>query len=200
MPLMDIAGEETLVRDYQRVASEIFPLILKADNSFLRDQYAIAFANVLGNQGEFYQYLTGPQGERLLNVDKLLASFKSNVSLIVQKTWVETAETEAREAVLADMDSLAAAFSGASYDKALERFLSMERKLAALIFGSLSEQDDFVEYAFRIEPKFGLFVWFVGEIEREWKAAGKGTDAAGGTRADITRLELLIGMYFLSVL
>jgi hypothetical protein len=197
---MDIAGEETLVRDYQRVASEIFPLIIKADNSFLRDQYAIAFANVLGNQGEFYQYLTGPQGERLLNVDKLLSSFKSNVSLIVQKTWVESAETEAREAVLADMESLAAAFSGASYEKALERFLSMVRKLAALIFGSLSEQDDFVEYAFRIEPKFGLFVWFVGEIEREWKAAGKGTDAASGTRADITRLELLIGMYFLSVL
>ena len=200
MPLMDIAGEETLVRDYQRVASEIFPLIFKADNSFLRDQYAIAFANVLGNQGEFYQYLTGPQGERQLNVEKLLSSFKSNVSLIVEKTWVERTETEAREAVLEDMGSLVEAFIGASFDKALERFLSMERKLAALIFGSLSEQDDFVEYAFRIEPKFGLFIWYVGEIEREWKAAGKGTDAAGGTRADITRLELLIGMYFLSVL
>jgi len=200
---MEIVGEDSLVRDYQRAAGEIFPLMLKADNAFLREQYGIAFANILGNPGEFYQYVTGTQGERSIHVDKLVASFRKNLALIVGKTWVESAEEEARNQVLADMETFLAAFSSSSYGKAVDAFISLSLRLARLIFGALADQKDFLAYAVRIDPKFGLFVWYALELRKrpEDKHAGKkgfSAPGAGGTAADLARLELLIGMFYLS--
>jgi hypothetical protein len=205
MPFLDIAGEDSLVRDYQHAAGEIFPLMAKADNPFLRDQYGIAFANIIGNPGEFYQYVTGAQGERNLHVERLLESFEANLSLLVGKTWVENNSQKAREAVLSEMRAFLAAFREASYAKALRLFLSMSNQLTALIFGEQAGQRDFPEYAFRIEPKFGLFVWFLHELESQRDSSGDGKGpwgsvVASGHKADLVRLELLIGMYFLSVL
>jgi hypothetical protein len=209
MPFLDIVGEDSLVKDYQRAAGEIFPLMVKADNAFLREQYGIAFANILGNPGEFYQYVTGAQGERSLNVEKLVCSFKKNLVLIVGKTWVESDEEEAREGVVAEMEAFIRAFQSASYARALKSFIALSEKLARLIFGDLAGQSDFLSYAFRIEPKFGLFVWYLEELrkgEAEERPSGRGHRAefsapdAAGAKADVARLELLVGMFYLSTL
>lgn len=193
MPFLDFAREESGVLDYEKAAKDVFPLIERADTAFLRSQYAITFADILGNPGEFYQYVTGSQGEQSLRIEKLVQTFRQNVSLLVGKTWVEASDTEAKDKLLAEVEGFIVLFESASYRKALSSFTRFTERLAKLIFGELAAGDDFLEYAFRIDPKLGLFYWYT-------KTLGARAADSETIPLDLLRLELLIGIYFLSSL
>ncbi len=179
--------------DYEKAAKDIFPLIQKADTTFLRSQYAIAFANVLGNPGEFYQYVTGSTGEQGSKIEKLMLTFKHNLALLVGKTWVDAAGHGNKEKLLEDVESLALQFESAAYRKALASFIHLSKKLAELIFGEIAKEDDFLEYAFRIDPKLGLFYWYTESLKSQ---SAKSDHVA----LELLRMELLIGIYFLTSL
>jgi hypothetical protein len=193
MPFKDFAREESSVLDYQKAAKEIFPLIEKADTAFLRSQYAIAFANVLGNPGEFYQYVTGSPGEQAAKIEKLVQMFKQNVGLLVTKTWVDCENEESKVKLRADVDGFIVQFESAAYRKALLSFTHIVKRLAELIFGDISSDEDFLEYAFRIDPKLGLFYWYSDTLKGQ-------TAKSDMIPLDFLRIELLIGIYFLASL
>jgi hypothetical protein len=193
MPFLDFARDESGVQDYEKAAKEIFPLIERADTVFLRSQYAIAFANILGNSGEFYQYVTGSQGEQASHIEKLVLTFRQNVSLLVGKTWVDASNDEIKQKMITEVEAFIVLFESASYRKALTAFAHFVGRLAELVFGDIAREDDFLEYAFRIDPKLGLFYWYVGTL--------KGKAAESETiPLELLRLELLIGIYFLAAL
>jgi hypothetical protein len=193
MPFLDFARDESGVQDYEKAAQEIFPLIERADTAFLRSQYAIAFANILGNTGEFYQYVTGSQGEQASRIEKLIITFRQNVSLLVGKTWVEATNDEIKQKMLVEVEGFIVLFESASYRKALTAFTHFVGRLAELIFGDISKDGDFLEYAFRIDPKLGLFYWYAATLGK--KAAESDTISL-----ELLRLELLIGIYFIASL
>ncbi len=193
MPFSDFARDESGVQDYEKAAKEIFPLIERADTAFLRSQYAIAFANILGNSGEFYQYVTGSQGEQGAKVEKLLRTFRQNAALLVGKTWVEASKDEVKQKLMDEVEGFAVLFESASYRKALGAFAHFVGRLAELIFGDLAKEDDFLEYAFRVDPKLGLFYWYVNTLSS--KAAQSETISL-----ELLRLELLIGVFVLASL
>jgi hypothetical protein len=55
------------------------------------------------------------------------------------------------------------------------------------MFGSQTKNDDFTEYAFRIDPEFGVFWWYIQSLphESDWPE-------------EKCRIAVLLGMYFLA--
>jgi hypothetical protein len=58
------------------------------------------------------------------------------------------------------------------------------------LFGHQSRAEDFIAYCFRIDPKFGLFFWYVSELEKQARE--------GVNDEDLLTVESLIGVYVLS--
>jgi hypothetical protein len=193
MPIFDTVSDEATVPDYIRAAREIMPLMENADTVFLRSQYAITFANILMTPGEFYRYVTGSLGEQTANVDKLMQSFRQNLALLVGKTWVESSNANAKNVVLETADSFLSLFAAGSYKKAQTSFCGLSHKLMVLIFGDLAKEPDYIDYALRIDPKLGLFCWFIETLEK------RKPDAVA-IPLELVRTELLIGVYFLASL
>ncbi|HTX72604.1 MAG TPA: hypothetical protein VMC79_07235, partial [Rectinemataceae bacterium] len=71
------------------------------------------------------------------------------------------------------------------------RFVALAHAIANLLFGAQSRASDFLVYCFRIDPKFGLFFWFVGELEGQVRGAPLPGD-------ELLTMEILIGVYVLS--
>lgn len=193
MAFSQYVREDSAAVDYEKAAEEIFPLMTRADNEFLRRQYAIAFSGILGSPGEFYQYVTGTPSEQLGKVGRLLESFRHNLAILVNKTWVETTGERQREDIAKCIDAFVLEFSQAQYKKAQRHFTTLAQRLVKLIFGDITEEEDFQEFAFRIDPKLGLFVWFVREMEGQ-------TAAGHQVSPDFLHMELLLGVYFLASL
>ena len=104
--------------------------------------------------------------------NKLTVSFKNNLALLIQKTWVEKTDIELKERILYQ----------------LEQFRSdILYNAVYLMFGEQVHTDDFNEYALRIDPEFGTYWWYVGSLPRnaDWPEM-KCRDA------------ILLGMYFLA--
>ena len=55
------------------------------------------------------------------------------------------------------------------------------------MFGAQAKKDDFLEYALRIDPGFGIFWWYISNLppKSEWSE-------------EKSRLAILLGMYFLA--
>jgi hypothetical protein len=188
MTFADFAREDSIVLDYEKAAQEIFPLMLKAETPFLQQQYAIAFGSILGNPGEFYQYLTGSSGERLIRIERLVKMFRQNIELLVKKTWVEKSDEKRKTKLIDALSGFSQEFLSGKIDESLRSFISIAHDIAYLLFGEQSRNGDFIEYTFRIEPKLGLFWWFVSQIERDRAAQNR----------ELAKIEVLLGIYFLA--
>lgn len=118
--------------------------------------------------------------------DSLTASFKRNLSLLIQKTWVEKTDEAMKETVLYRLEKFRAD-SSQSWKESHTLFYEILCNAVYLMFGQEAHEDDFLEYALRIDPEFGIFWWYVEHIpnDAEWSEQ-KCRDAA------------LLGMYFLA--
>lgn len=189
MSVPETLAEDPVAVDVERAAYEIFPLLVQADNRILREQYAIAFANILGNPGEFYTIASGSAGERLVHVERLLHAFRENVELLIRKTWVEKHDERSKEKVHEDLQIFVQEFQSGEVRKAFPRFAALSTGIARLLFGAQSQAPDFLEYAFRIDPKLGVFYWFVGRLREQ--------EASDGIE-ELWTLELLLGVFALA--
>jgi len=181
--------DERLVTDAEKVAFETLPLLIGAADA-RRGRYAIQLADILGNPGEFEQYISGNGAERLAHMDRLLRMFRENVELLVHKTWVEKSEERPKERLLEDLLAFEREFRDGIVSPAFKRFVALANSIASLLFGHQSKAEDFVLYCFRIDHKFGLFFWYIGELEKQARE-GSYTD-------DLLTVETLIGAYVLS--
>jgi len=184
------AVDERLVSDAEKEAFPIFGRLVSARNSAERADTASAFADILGNPGEFARYAQGSRGERLAAIDHLLKVFKENAELLVHKTWVEKNDEKRKERLIEEISAFEREFREGAIRPSFRRFVVLCHSIAHLLFGIQSRADDFLLYAFRIDPKLGLFFWFVSELE-EQVHEDRGAE-------ELLTIETLVGMYVLS--
>lgn len=94
--------------------------------------------------------------------DALLSSFKRNLALLVQKTWVESTDAALKDSVLYRLDEFRK--TGVLWQESYGPFLSLIYDAVYLMFGSQSREDDFDEWAMRIDPEFGTFWHFIASL------------------------------------
>ena len=118
---------------------------------------------------------------------KLIGSFNSNVNLLVQKTWVEKDDEALKEQVLYKLDGLCKEFENDNYGASYAGLVQLLRDVVYLMFGTQTNSGEFLEYAFRIDPGFGIFWWYVESLPTERPAAEA-----------VAKTYLLLSMIFLS--
>ena len=117
---------------------------------------------------------------------KLTQSFKNNLTLLIQKTWVEKSDITLKDSLLYQLNEFSIETS-ADWKKKYPDFLELIGNAVFLMFGKQAQSEDFLEYSLRIDPEFGIFWWYIGSLpkECEWPE-------------DKCRLAVLVGMYFLA--
>lgn len=190
----DTAIDDRLATDTERAAMEAFGRLIGADEA-RRARHAELIADALGNAGEFHQYVSGSAADRLAKIDRLLRVFRENVELLVHKTWVEKAEERPKARLLEDLGTFEREFREGEVSNSFKLFVALANSLASLLFGHQSRAEDFLAYCFRIDPKFGLFFWLVGELEKQ---ARDGAREGARSNDDLYTLETLLGVYALS--
>lgn len=116
---------------------------------------------------------------------KLIVSFKNNLQLLIQKTWVEKSDIALKEQILYHLENLCS--DDIDWGKTYSDFLEIIDNAVYLMFGQQTKSDDFCEYSLRIDPGFGIFWWFIKSLppKAEWPL-------------DKCRNSVLLGMYFLA--
>jgi len=154
---------KALPREFRSTAEKLFPPKGFKEGKGPTVEAAGAFAEILGIGGEF---------KRLLNSFKsnnapgdILNSFQNNLDLLIQKTWVEKADEARKNALQDKIPTFVALIENGDYLAALEEFGAVLEELAYLFFGVQSQNDDFAEYALRIDPRIGLFWWYGGQLK-----------------------------------
>ena len=95
---------------------------------------------------------------------KLVMSFKKNLSLLIQKTWVEEFDIALKEEVLYKLEQFCAKIDENKWSESYGIFLKILDSLISLMFGNKSKTSEFSEYALRIDPEFGIFWWYVKSL------------------------------------
>jgi hypothetical protein len=144
--------------EYRKTAERLFPKGGQKPDI----KAASEFAKALG---------IGVEHQRLLSLDrnsadmrKFLENFQNNLDLLIKKTWVEKSD-EARKIKLQDIiPPFMVSIEQGDFQRAIEESGVIFEELAYLFFGSQSNADDFIEYAFRIDAQMGLFWWYGGRL------------------------------------
>lgn len=119
--------------------------------------------------------------------EKLISSFQKNLSLLIQKTWVEKDDADLKDQVLYQLAEFEKAINKSKWSHSYEAFLQIISNVVYLMFGNQTKSDDFLEYALRIDPEFGIFWLYIQNLP-------KTTDWDN----DKCRVVMLLGMYFLA--
>jgi hypothetical protein len=158
-----------------------------------RESIALKLADVLGNLGEFAFYINCTEDQKLIRTFHLLRVFRENVELLVHKTWANEADEKPTSLLFDDLQVFIEDYRQGKMSSSFRRFVSIARAVPSLLFGSAGRAPDFLEYAFRIDPKFGLFFWYVGELEQQLRHVSEISE-----RDELFRLETLLGAFILS--
>ncbi|MEN6399552.1 MAG: hypothetical protein ABFC74_04135 [Rectinema sp.] len=183
---------ESLLSDSERKAPELFHALVASEGQE-RESCAIALADVLGNPGEFAFYFNCTEDQRLIRSFHLLRVFSENVELLVHRTWVNEADEKPKEMLLEDVSIFIQDYRDGKMAFAFRRFVNIAKAVPSLLFGSAGRAPDFLEYAFRIDPKFGLFFWYVGELDKQLRQ-NEGLKNV----EELYKIETLLGAYILS--
>jgi len=95
---------------------------------------------------------------------RLVQSFKKNLSLLIQKTWVEEFDIALKEEVLYKLDQFCSKIDENKWSESYGIFLKILDSVIYLMFGNQSKNAEFSEYALRIDPEFGIFWWYVKSL------------------------------------
>jgi hypothetical protein len=176
-----------LPQDYRQTAEALFP---PAGGAGGRKE-ALAFAGILGIDADFRTLLDlwEADSERSAETEKFFHSFQNNLSLLIQKTWVEKTDEDRKERLLNRVPALVDLIKNGGYAGALREFGEILEELAWLLFGIQSRKDDFIEYAIRIDSQIGLFWWYGGQIGRVYPELKDNS---------VIRLILLLGLCYLA--
>ncbi|GHV02817.1 hypothetical protein FACS189485_04360 [Spirochaetia bacterium] len=150
--------------EYRKSAEALFPpdefAALKGPDGAV----AAEFAKILGIGGDYQSLLAVNQSD--WETLQFLAHFQNNLDLLIQKTWVEKADEARKEQLEDQIPGFIAEIEKGDFQKALKDFSVILEELAWLFFGAQSAQDDFIEYALRIDIPMGLFWWYGAQLSR----------------------------------
>lgn len=116
---------------------------------------------------------------------KLLVSFKNNLTLLIQKTWVEKSDIALKDQLLYQLGQLLA--ENPSWTENYSLFRQIINQAVFLMFGQKTDSPDFAEYSIRIDPEFGIFWWYISGLPQtaDWSE-------------EKFKLAMMLGMYFLA--
>ena len=121
------------------------------------------------------------------SVKKLINSFKKNLTLLIQKTWVDSADIMLKEEILVKLEKYCASIEDDKWAEVFAAFIKILSDVIYLMFGSMAKTPDFAEYALRIDPEFGIFWWYV-----------KSLPATNDWSNEKNKAVMLIAMFFLA--
>jgi len=115
---------------------------------------------------------------------KLVDSFKNNLTLLIQKTWVEKSDIALKDQLLYQLNIF---LGNESWKDNYVLFKQLINQAVFLMFGQKPDTPDFAEYSLRIDPEFGIFWWYISNLppKTEWSE-------------DKCRIAMLLGMFFLA--
>lgn len=118
-------------------------------------------------------------------ISKLLVSFKNNLTLLIQKTWVEKSDIALKDQLLFQLDQLLK--DNQTWLENYGLFRQIINQAVFLMFGQQTDSEEFTEYTLRIDPEFGIFWWYMKSLPRDarWSEYK-------------SRIVILLGMYFLA--
>jgi hypothetical protein len=191
--------------EYRKIAENLFPPGGFPVEKEPDGAAAAAFTEILG---------IGADYRRLLGVSKsgkemhhFLEHFQNNLDLLIQKTWVEKADEARKERLEDQIPGFVAEIEQGDFQKALNDFGAILEELAYLFFGAQSVQEDFAEYALRIDIQMGLFWWYGGQLgclqpHKAGCSGARGMDGGGengkSVSAESLWAVLLIGICYLT--
>jgi hypothetical protein len=181
------AVEDPADLDVEKAAFELFPLLSGTDNAVLRREYGSALADLIGGAGAFRKYVHGSAGDLEAKRAHLLEVFRDNVRLLVTKTWVDGKDEQKKAEALALLESFVGMIAAEDYGNAVPAFVTVADSAAGLLFGETPGTNGFIEYVFRIDPRLGIFYWYVDQLRVQ-----------GGIDSDLAFVELLVGVYSLA--
>ena len=121
------------------------------------------------------------------SVKKLINSFKKNLTLLIQKTWVDSADVSLKEEILVKLEKYCTSVATDNWSDVYTSFAAIVNDVIYLMFGEMTKSDDFGEYALRIDPEFGIFWWYV-----------KSLPAKNDWPNEKNKAVMLIAMFFLA--
>jgi hypothetical protein len=184
-------ASKSLPEEYRKTAEELFPPGGFPEEKGPSPEAVETFANILGIGDDFRRlWVFHSSGQSL---GDFLNHFQNNLDLLIQKTWVEKADEIRKEKLQDDVPLFIACLERKDYRGALEKFGSILEELAYLFFGAQSQNDDFAEYALRIDTQMGLFWWYGGQIK-----SARGSGWIKNTNQNVFLALLLLGLCYLT--
>ncbi|AIN93622.1 hypothetical protein [Treponema putidum] len=149
---------------------------------------ALKISKAFGRSASFEIYTDETKTDSEKN---LIESFMKNIRLLVQKTWVEKDDEECKEDTLYRINSLCEKLTISEkpsvYKESFDECFAILQDVVALLFGDMVKADSFVEYAFRIDPAFGFFWYYVTRLSK--------VEIISDVKA---RYAVLLAMFFLA--
>ncbi|MDR2808134.1 MAG: hypothetical protein LBB43_03905 [Spirochaetaceae bacterium] len=158
-----VATGKAVPEEYRDCAERLFPRNGVSGRQSLKEA-GMAFADLLGIGNDYARLYSASGNEKEASIERLLEHFQNNISLLIQKTWVEKVDEERKENLQDRIPGLIELIEQNSYQKAVAEFGVILEELAYLFFGAQSRKDDFTEYTFRIDDQIGLFWWYGSQI------------------------------------
>lgn len=159
-------------------------------SEFIDESSILALEKFLNSQDDFgdaankIAAIFGSKNPSETDDSALIASFKNNLELLIQKTWVEKSDVELKESLLYKLEKFSAENS---WKKAYPIFLEIVRQAVFLMFGQPVDSLEFAEYSLRIDPEFGIFWWYISNLSPDFDWS-----------EEKCRIAMKIGMYFLA--
>lgn len=170
---MDLAKVKSLIEEFvdSKTVNAVLSFAQSDDNS---TETINSIAAMFGYSGSF-------ESE---DEHKLVQSFKNNLKLLIEKTWVEKSDIALKEQILFQLEKFC---NESDWTKNFSEFLTILNEAVYLMFGQQTKSGDFGEYSLRIDPGFGIFWWYVKSLPTtaEWPV-------------EKCRNAVLLGMYFLA--
>ena len=170
---MDLAKVKSLIEEFvdSKTVNAVLSFAQSDDNS---TETINSIAAMFGYSGSF-------ESE---DEHKLVQSFKNNLKLLIEKTWVEKSDIALKEQILFQLEKFC---NEPDWTKNFSEFLTILNEAVYLMFGQQTKSGDFGEYSLRIDPGFGIFWWYV-----------KSLPATAEWPVEKCRNAVLLGMYFLA--
>ncbi len=172
-------------------AWDIIPKMHSSQNPVLTKQLSISIANLLGNNGEFYKYITGSDASRLALVKSLFSDIPKNLEKLVSCCSEYKLSADDKKNLTINFKTIENLFIEKNY---VACFTELKKSVISIIKFILIyddeevEEESYLEKLFPRNQKIGIWWWFVTQA----------FESQENSTPQVIKLDILITLYFIS--